>query len=76
MGHHPKSRLQHPKGLRARIQQQKNTVEALKRDGHIYEDAERQLTQMLAELRASEGHSPANSGGRKISASQSRNRVV
>ena len=59
MGEHPKDRLQHLKNLRARIEQQKNTVAALKRDGHVYQDAERQLTQMLAELRASEGRSPA-----------------
>jgi hypothetical protein len=51
----------------------KNTVEALKRDGHVYEDAERQLTQMRAELRASEGRSPARSRPRNTSASQSRN---
>jgi hypothetical protein len=73
MPENPKDRLQRLKSLRARIQQQKNTVEALKRDGHVYEDAERQLTQMRDELRASEGRSPARSRPRNTSASQSRN---
>lgn len=36
--------------LREKIAQQRNTVEALKRDGHEYADAERQLKQMLREL--------------------------
>jgi hypothetical protein len=43
----PKDRLQ---DLCARIDQQRNTVEALKRDGHEYVDAERQLRNMLAEF--------------------------
>ena len=36
--------------LREKIAQQRNTVEALKRDGHEYADAERQLKQMLRDL--------------------------
>ena len=40
--------------LKAKIKQQRNTVEALKRDGHECTDAERQLRHMLAELRTSE----------------------
>lgn len=40
--------------LRDRIERQRTTVDALKRDGHVYTDAERQLQQMIAELQASE----------------------
>jgi hypothetical protein len=40
--------------LREKIAQQRTTVAALKRDGHEHSDAERQLRQMLAELRMSE----------------------
>jgi hypothetical protein len=40
--------------LRDRIERQRTTVEALKRDGHVYTDAERQLQQMIAELQAGE----------------------
>lgn len=43
--------------LRARIDQQRNTIEALKRDGHECADAERQLKQMVAELSAAENTS-------------------
>ena len=44
----PKDKLA---SLRAEIDQQRNTIEALKRDGHECTDAERQLPQMLAEFR-------------------------
>jgi hypothetical protein len=37
--------------LRAKIAQQRTTVEALKRDGHEHTDAERQLSGMLKYLR-------------------------
>ncbi|HEV2627905.1 MAG TPA: hypothetical protein VGV41_04605 [Pseudolabrys sp.] len=47
----PKERLL---SLREKIDQQRNTIEALKRDGHECADAERQLRHMLAELRTSE----------------------
>lgn len=47
----PKDRLS---SLRAKIEQQRNTIEALKRDGHECTDAERQLTIMLTELRGTE----------------------
>jgi len=47
----PKDRLS---SLRAKIEQQRNTIEALKRDGHVCNDAELQLTVMLAELIAIE----------------------
>ena len=40
--------------LREKINQQRNTVEALKRDGHEHADAERQLKQMLAEMQVHE----------------------
>ncbi|HEV2628993.1 MAG TPA: hypothetical protein VGV41_10150 [Pseudolabrys sp.] len=40
--------------LRERIDQQRNTIDALKREGHECPDAERQLRHMLAELRTSE----------------------
>jgi hypothetical protein len=43
--------------LRAKIAQQHTTVEALKRGGHDHTDAERQLTQMLENLRISENAS-------------------
>jgi hypothetical protein len=36
--------------LQEDIAQQRATVEALKRDGHEYKDAERQLDLMLADL--------------------------
>ena len=36
--------------LREKIDQQRNTIEALKRDGHECRDAERELRQMLAAL--------------------------
>jgi len=38
--------------LREKVNQQQNTIAALKRDGHECADAERQLTHMLAELNA------------------------
>ena len=47
----PKDRLQ---PLRKRIEQQRNTIEALKREGHRCPDAERQLHLMLIELQAKE----------------------
>ncbi len=40
--------------LRKKIEQQRNTIESLRRAGHECPDAERQLKGMLAELRASE----------------------
>ena len=40
--------------LRDQIEQQRKTIEALKRDGHICDDAERQLQFLLAQLQASE----------------------
>lgn len=36
--------------LREKIKQQRNTVEALKREGHEHTDAERQLVHMREEL--------------------------
>ena len=36
--------------LQEKIERQQKTVEALKRDGHVHDDAERQLKQMIAEL--------------------------
>lgn len=47
----PKDRLQ---SLRQRIEQQRNTIEVLKRGGHHCPDAERQLQLMLIELQANE----------------------
>jgi hypothetical protein len=40
--------------LREKINQQRNTIEALKRGGHECADAERQLKQMMFELQISE----------------------
>jgi hypothetical protein len=40
--------------LRERIEQQRKTVEALQREGHICTDAERQLRYLQAQLQASE----------------------
>jgi hypothetical protein len=40
--------------LRKKIAQQQSTVEKLKRDGHEHSDAERQLREMLTELRMRE----------------------
>ena len=40
--------------LQKEIAQQRATVKALKRDGHEHKDAERQLNQMMAELRVHE----------------------
>jgi hypothetical protein len=40
--------------LREKINQQRNTVDALKRDGHECVDAQRHLEHMLAELKARE----------------------
>lgn len=51
MSNLPKDRLL---PLRERVDQQRNTVAALKREGHDCPDAERQLHQMLAQLNASE----------------------
>lgn len=39
--------------LREKIERQRDTVDALKRDGHVYADAERQLKELIAELEAS-----------------------
>jgi hypothetical protein len=44
--------------LREKINQQRNTVEALKRDGHECADAERELRRMQAALEAGEKNSP------------------
>jgi len=52
MGELPKDRLLQ---LRTKIEQQRNTIEALRREGHDCPDAERQLRQMLVELKGSEG---------------------
>jgi hypothetical protein len=41
--------------LREKIAKQRNTVAMLRREGHIYTDAERQLTELTAELARSEG---------------------
>ena len=54
MNETPKEELS---SLRARIDQQRNTIAALKRDGHECTDAERQLSQMVAELSVSENAS-------------------
>jgi len=43
----PKDQL---RPLREMIEQQRNTVESLKRDGHQCPDAERQLHRMLGEF--------------------------
>ena len=51
MNETPKEKLS---ALRAKIDQQRNTIAALKREGHEYTDAERQLTQMLTELKQTE----------------------
>ena len=51
MGLLPKDRLLE---LREKVERQRNTVAALKRDGHEHADAERQLKQMLWDLRMSE----------------------
>ena len=40
--------------LREKIEQQRRTVESLRRSGHECPDAERQLDQMLAKLKAAE----------------------
>ena len=47
----PKDRLV---ALREKIDQQRNTIETLRREGHQCPDAERQLKQMLIELQAAE----------------------
>ena len=47
MGLVPKDRLLE---LREKVERQRNTVAALKRDGHEHADAERQLKQMLWDL--------------------------
>jgi hypothetical protein len=47
----PKDRLA---ALREKVDQQRNTIEALRREGHQCPDAELQLKQMLIELQASE----------------------
>ena len=44
----PKNR---PLDLQAKIKQQRNTIEALKRDGHEFTDAERHLKELQGELR-------------------------
>jgi len=40
--------------LRAKIEQQRNTIEALKREGHDCPDAELQLQRMLVDLHRAE----------------------
>ena len=47
----PKDRLV---ALREKVDQQRNTIETLRREGHQCPDAERQLKQMLIELQAAE----------------------
>lgn len=47
----PKDRLA---ALREKVDQQRNTIETLRREGHQCPDAERQLKQMFIELQASE----------------------
>ena len=54
MGELPQDKLA---SLRAKIDQQRNTIEALKRDGHECADAERQLQHMVDELKASQTNS-------------------
>ena len=44
----PKDRLLN---LKMKIKQQRNTVAALKREGHVYADAERYLRELQSELR-------------------------
>ena len=51
----PKERLP---VLKFTIEQQRNTVESLKRDGHEYADAERELNRMLDEFKLTTGISP------------------
>ena len=51
--------------IRERIEQQRNTIEALKREGHECPDAERQLAQLPVELRASEKAHAVTSERRK-----------
>lgn len=46
--------------LQGQIEQQRRTVETLKRDGHECADAERHLNKMIEELRASENTSRAS----------------
>jgi hypothetical protein len=41
--------------LQDKIASQRNTIAALKREGHVHLDAERQLTEMVAELARYEG---------------------
>ena len=52
----PKDRLL---DLRAKIKQQRNTIDALKRDGHEFTDAERHLRDLQSELRTIEASSTA-----------------
>lgn len=47
----PKDRLA---ALREKVDQQRNTIEKLRREGHQCPDAERQLEHLLIELQASE----------------------
>ena len=47
----PKDRLV---ALREKVDQQRNTIETLRREGHQCPDAERQLEHLLIELQASE----------------------
>ena len=53
----PKDRLL---DLRAKVKQQRTTVEALKRDGHEFTDAERHLRDLQSELRNVEAGSRAS----------------
>lgn len=45
--------------LRDRVRQQRNTVEHLKREGHVFADAERYLRKLQSELRNIEAGSRA-----------------
>lgn len=48
--------------LRSKIEQQHNTIAALKQDGHETKDAERHLTDLEAELRIAESSGRKSAG--------------
>lgn len=48
---------EHLSVLRSKIEQQRIVVESLKREGHEHTDAERQLCNMLADLKLSNDNS-------------------
>ena len=56
----PKDRLF---DLRSKIKTQRNTVESLKREGHVFADAERHLSELQRELREAEAASPVARDG-------------